>query len=260
MYCHANVDVAAVELTSDRSFRRHTHDQYGVGVLVEGAQSSWSGRGQVEAVAGDVISVNPCEVHDGEPIGAPSRQWRIVYFDPSVVGNVLCVREEQLPEFEFPAITCPDLKLWVDKLFVRVAENEDMLGIEETLLSIFRTLLSTDEKASATMARMPTEEVQRVKERIDDDPAKCVTLRELSDIAGMSRFTLIRAFAAYVGMTPYAYVQQKRLHLARSLLHAGLPIVEVASAAGFSDQSHLNRQFVRQYGISPGQLAAARPI
>ncbi|MGH1558293.1 helix-turn-helix domain-containing protein [Caulobacter segnis] len=32
-------------------------------------------------------------------------------------------------------------------------------------------------------------------------------------------------------------------------------IGEIALAAGFCDQSHLNRQFVRAYGVTPGEFA-----
>ena len=33
------------------------HDQYGIGVIMRGAQKSASGRGTVEAQAGDIITV-----------------------------------------------------------------------------------------------------------------------------------------------------------------------------------------------------------
>lgn len=74
---------------SMRSFPRHTDDQYGIGIVDAGGHASWSGRGQVEAGPGNVISVNPGEVHDGPAIGRRSRTWRILYCDPGVIGDVL---------------------------------------------------------------------------------------------------------------------------------------------------------------------------
>ena len=68
----AGIDL--VEAQSARRFARHTHEQFGIGVIVGGAQTSASGRGQVEAGAGDVITVNPGEVHDGAPIGDRGRR------------------------------------------------------------------------------------------------------------------------------------------------------------------------------------------
>ena len=72
--------IEAVSLTSSHVFPRHSHDQIGIGILTEGAQRSWSGIGPVEAEAGDVITVNPGEIHDGAPMGDRPRSWRMLYF------------------------------------------------------------------------------------------------------------------------------------------------------------------------------------
>lgn len=55
-------------LQSEHTFPRHSHDHFGIGVISQGAQRSWSLLGQVEAGPGDVIIVNPGEVHDGMPL------------------------------------------------------------------------------------------------------------------------------------------------------------------------------------------------
>jgi hypothetical protein len=43
--------VEAMTLRSDHAFPRHAHDTFGIGVILEGAQRSWSVVGQVEAAA-----------------------------------------------------------------------------------------------------------------------------------------------------------------------------------------------------------------
>ena len=63
-----------------------SHDQFGVGVIAFGAQRSWSGVGHVEASAGDVIMVNPGEMHDGAPLHSDARGWRMIYLDPALSG------------------------------------------------------------------------------------------------------------------------------------------------------------------------------
>jgi AraC-like DNA-binding protein len=37
----------------------------------------------------------------------------------------------------------------------------------------------------------------------------------------------------------------------------GRPIAEAAIDAGFADQSHMTRAFVRQFGVTPGRYVAA---
>jgi hypothetical protein len=70
--------IDAMTATTSRSFPRHTHDQYGIGVIDSGGHASLSGRGQVEAGSGSLIFVNPGEVHDGRPIGGRPRGWRML--------------------------------------------------------------------------------------------------------------------------------------------------------------------------------------
>jgi quercetin dioxygenase-like cupin family protein len=79
--------VEGMTLFSDHAFPRHSHDQFGIGIMTSGAQRSWSVIGQVESQAGDVIMVNPGEMHDGVPVSGFARGWRILYLDPDVVGR-----------------------------------------------------------------------------------------------------------------------------------------------------------------------------
>src|SRR5687768_9962782 len=78
--------VYGTHIDSGRHFGRHSHATYGIGVLEAGAQRSASGRGVVEAHAGDLITTNPGEVHDGRPLGGPSRRWRMLYLEPQVLA------------------------------------------------------------------------------------------------------------------------------------------------------------------------------
>jgi transcriptional regulator GlxA family with amidase domain len=63
---------------------------------------------------------------------------------------------------------------------------------------------------------------------------------------------LISLFKLATGVTPHQFQIAMRVELARSLLQEHLPLTEVAARAGFADQSHLNRHFLRKYGFTPG--------
>lgn len=56
----------------------------------------------MEAQAGDVITVNPGEVHDGAPIDDNGRAWSMLYFDPSLlVSSSLALTEGRSDAIEF---------------------------------------------------------------------------------------------------------------------------------------------------------------
>jgi AraC-like DNA-binding protein len=92
---------------------------------------------------------------------------------------------------------------------------------------------------------------------IDDDPAAAITLAVLARASGLSRFQVLRGFVRATGLTPHAYLVQRRIDLARRLIARRSTLAEASAAAGFADQSHMTRIFVRKYGITPGAYAEA---
>src|SRR4051812_18707109 len=79
--------VYATHIESTRPYGRHWHATYGIGFVERGAHRSASGRGTVDAFAGDLVTTNPGEVHDGRPLGQPSRRWWTVYMEPPVLSS-----------------------------------------------------------------------------------------------------------------------------------------------------------------------------
>ena len=52
--------------------------------------------------------------------------------------------------------------------------------------------------------------------------------------------------------------EEQLVDTARRLVLEGMPLVDVAAAAGFHDQAHLSRHFVRVLGTTPGRFAGRR--
>lgn len=89
-------------------------------------------------------------------------------------------------------------------------------------------------------------ELARAKARIDDDPAAPITVSELAREAGLSRFQVVRGFAKFMGLTPHAYIVQRRLDAARAMIAANNTRANAAAACGFADQSHFWRSSTRR--------------
>lgn len=251
--------VDAMSARSARSFSRHTHDQYGLGLIDAGGHSSWSGRGQVEAGPGTFISVNPGEVHDGRAVGGHPRAWRILYLDPAALRAMRTDVLEGAPgEFMFDAPVFADssLRAAFETAYAFVAGGASIdaqRGCETALLGLIARLGTHAGKPRAASRAAP--DVRRARERIDADPAAPLTLADLAADVGVSKFQLIRGFARQHGLSPHAYIVQQRLARARGLIRAGHPLADVALRAGFCDQSHLARCFTRQFGVPPSRYA-----
>ncbi len=99
--------------------------------------------------------------------------------------------------------------------------------------------------------------LRRVRDLLEAEYARTVTIRELAAEAGLSTFHLIRVFRASFGLPPYKYLEHVRIQQARRLIRHGFPLTHVVHATGFSDQSHLTRYFKRIVGVTPGTYARA---
>jgi AraC-like DNA-binding protein len=66
---------------------------------------------------------------------------------------------------------------------------------------------------------------------------------------------MIRKFRSENGLTPHKFQMQCRIRKAQELLRDGYKVTEVAQMVGFCDQSHLDRVFKKQVGITPEQYA-----
>lgn len=263
MHRSALAGVQAVAACSRHAFARHTHDQFGIGVMRQGAQVSHSGRGQVRAGPGHVITVNPGEVHDGAPIGDTPRAWQMLYLDPDVVAQAASDLDEDgragaCYEFEHPARSQPALARDVLTLYAHAISTPAPLACDALLLRILAQARGDGARSLALEASpsVPAS-IRHARSLIDDAPAATLSLADLAAASGLSRYQVLRAFARATGMTPHAYQIQRRLLLARQLIRRGMTLADAAAASGFADQSHMTRLFVRTYGVSPGHYAIA---
>ncbi len=248
--------VQAISLVSSHRFPRHSHDEFGIGLMEAGAHRSWSAVGAVTASAGDAIMVNPGEIHDGAPAGDGVRAWRMLYIDPPALERAMEQEFAGAIEMVRPVASDEHLRRLLGGLFDSIATHPaDAMPAEEALL---RTLAWTLRSHSIAKPRhAPPAPVSRAVARLDAAPEQPVTLADLAALAGLSRFQLLRGFVRELGITPHAYLIQKRVLLAQRLLASGADPVDAALRSGFADQSHLTRAFVRQLGVTPARYRAA---
>jgi AraC-like DNA-binding protein len=259
--------VYSTHIDSARHFGRHWHDTYGFGFLEQGAHGSASGRGYVRAYAGDVITTNPGEIHDGRPLGRPTRRWRILSVDADVMFSMMARRNTHV-EITRPVIRDPELVQTLRRLFRRLerwnagrgANTDNALAFEESLVETC-VLLGARHGTVPLPTKAADEDVRRVRDRLADDAHDSPTLADLAAMTGLSRYQVLRRFEKAYGLPPHAWLLRRRAERARLLIRDGSTLAAAAAAAGFSDQSHMTRVFVRQFGFTPGvwRKAVARP-
>src|SRR5690606_24945254 len=87
--------------------------------------------------------------------------------------------------------------------------------------------------------------------------AQAISLSEIADASGVSRFHLSRAFGAATGRTVMGYLRGRRLSEAARALASGAPdILAVALEAGYGSHEAFTRAFRDQFGLTPERVRA----
>jgi AraC-like DNA-binding protein len=256
--------VYATDIDSARHYGKHWHATYGLGLMDAGAHRSCSGHGAVEAHAGEIVTTNPGEVHDGRPLGGPSRRWRTVYLAPEIVASVhayagggtgtdlaftqAAFRDERLRAALLRLLR--RLASWTQG--ARTRDAAEVLACEEALVHACGLMLRDHSTATGGLEPGDDAGFAIVLERLAASSLAAPSLGELATLAGLGRFQLLRRFKQAYGITPHAWLMQYRAERARSLVAQGMAIADAAAASGFADQSHLTRVFTQRFGFTPG--------
>jgi AraC-like DNA-binding protein len=235
----------------------HWHDSYLLGVTEQGVQQFTCRRQRHASTPGNVILLEPGEIHDGDAPTEDGFTYRMLYMDPAwIAGHVSGLFEDAPDNHQpgFAAILNQDPRLASAIWFAYSALNgQEPLMVRQGALDALLERL-TDQLAwrirQNADPRLP-QVALRARDYLHAHFRRDVGLDELAVACSVDRFRLTRAFKAAFGLAPHAYLVQLRLTHSRRLLALGRRPVEVAADTGFADQSHLGRWFVRVYGLTP---------
>lgn len=97
--------------------------------------------------------------------------------------------------------------------------------------------------------------LRQARDHADRNYATALDLTVLAGVAGMSKYHFQRLFTATYGVSPAAYVSQRRIERAQDLLRAtNLTVTEVCHAVGFSSLGSFSSRFRELVGCSPSEF------
>lgn len=245
-------------------FPLHFHGFWTVGEIVRGWRRTVC-RGEVHLLgSGDLVLFGPGEVHGCEPVGEEPLFYRSVVVPDEVFSAALSAGGASR-RFALVTVRDPELAEAVSHVYeLALAGDAEPLEQEEALAALVgrmaRYCSGSDEEPEIA-ASAASGAVERARALLDESLTSGVSLDDLAQEAGLSRFHLVRVFATQTGLTPHRYLQAARANRARELLSVGASPAEAAACAGFSDQAHLSRVFKALFGLTPARYrsAARRP-
>lgn len=100
--------------------------------------------------------------------------------------------------------------------------------------------------------------LQRVLDMIEANPQVDFSLRELAREACLSPFHFSRAFHNTMGLSPFQYVNERRIENAKEALKSSeRSLSQIAADVGFATQASFTRAFKKSVGAAPGEYREA---
>ena len=247
----------------------HHHDFYEVYYLLDGQVEYWVDGRIIRMEPGDLLLINPQELHRPLVGSDRDRYERIVlwiqkdYLENMASGKNKLSRcfDQSLPNRICPAdAERPILKARMHELVREFYSRDFGSGLcaqglfLQLMVQLNRLALRTDDpdREESQMSAL----VQQTMNYIRDNISLPLSLEGIASHLYVSKYHLSHAFSREVGVSVYRYIMLRRLLLARQLLLAGQGAGQVSISCGFSDYASFYRAFKAEYGVSPREYAA----
>jgi AraC-like DNA-binding protein len=160
---------------------------------------------------------------------------------------------------------------WVDELVNRYVFEREVCAKETSRAALFLEseltkevfFLGSEQIAERTRSSVLFEGdplVVRARAWIEEHMFEPFTIRAILAHCHASESTLLRAFRRELGVTPLAYVRQRRLEEALQMLESGrYGVTEVAARVGYESASAFAVAFRERFGVTPSRAKVSLP-
>lgn len=234
----------------DHAYPMHTHDDWAVMLVDDGAVSYDLGRGVHYATPSALTLLPPDVPHDGRSaVDGELYKKRVLYLEHDWLPD----RAQGLAA-DSPTLTSPGPITAARHVHEALEHPGDLMAAEYWLLIVRDHILARGGTLDAPTRDVPL--ARTLRALIDDRLTESFTIAAAATELGAHPSHLVRVFSQTYGIAPHQYQISRRVDLARRLLVDGHRPAEASVMAGFHDQAHLTRHFRRVLGTTPGAFAA----
>ena len=243
---------------------QHYHDMYEILVMLGGKRYLFCDNYCYTMERGTMAVFKPFEIHYAESRESDFYERYVINFrlealSPLLSGNELHVLEEKLNSCVIGLTE--EQTVLLCRLFKQADECSGRKGFlsEKLLLSAVLLLVmyaaGLSAEAETLSGGTADPQIVSVLKYINEHYRSVVTLDELSDKVGISKFYLCRRFHEVTGATVMEYLNNVRLTKVHNmLLNTKNSIDDIAFETGFSSAVNLSRAFKKLYGVSPSEF------
>ena len=235
----------------------HWHTPIEIIMPIKNTYSVITGRHTIVMEPDDIIFICPGVIH---ALKAPENGYRIIF--QAEITMFHSIHEFELilsimaPFFKISKNDAPAIYQKIYDLILQINEEYNSTNIlmetviYEKLLSIFiligrnYTHNLKHNNSEYQKHKEYTEKFISICNYINEHCTEDLSLEEISNIAGFSKYHFTRLFKQFTTTTFYKYLNQKRIeHAQKMLADPSMPITEVALSSGFQSLSSFIRMF-----------------
>ena len=252
----------------NENYPPHWHTPFEVIMPVKNGYTAVVGEQHYELREGDILLICPGIVHE---LFAPESGERII-FQPSL--SQIQIRElDLLISLLRPAVLItpeefPDFHPITRRLMMEIKEEYFLCEpyYETAIYSRFMRILVDIGRLHGAL-KHPVSDASNSRQKdyldkflyitnyINEHFAENLSLEQVADLAGFSKYHFTRLFKQYTDTSFYKYLNQKRIDYAKTLLlDPDLPVIDVALQCGFSSLSAFLRMFKQLNNCTPTEF------
>jgi len=189
---------------------------------------------------------------------ARGHSFTALYLNPRQMEEAVAQKLRHIPSQANVYFANAALRSTIEKLqwaLTDVTPADSMYLESLCLIAVLELCVIQRERlvATAQAGRLARGHQQRIADHVEANLGKDISLNDLAQLAGLSRFHFLRAFKKTTDETPYQYLLRRRIERAQTLLSAGkMSVNEIASTVGFKDSTQFVRAFRKRVGVTPG--------
>ena len=242
-----------------RGFPQHFHPTYCLSLVLRGAEQTELADRSLLALPGSLSVTHPDEVHTNPLPEHCSQSFVTLYISedvmqranggarawfgqPIIQDTPLFAKFERLVRASLPGPTLRSLRVDEPRFFSllqRLVQHATSGNPADLLRKSWFTSLDA---------------------LIDERLHRKLSLDEMAQQMGLSKFKFARLFKEARGISPAHYLVVKRIERAKTMLRQGIPLADTALQVGFYDQAHFSRAFQGIAGVTPGQYLSSCKI
>ena len=249
----------------------HQHDFYEVYFFISG-NAGYSIEGHTyELRSGDILLINPLELHQPRISPEQGDYERIVLWIDKDYLSRLCDNNVSLsrcfdntnPQHSnLLRLTHSQRSYVSSKLseLIEESKNEEYGSalasqalLTRFLIELNRMTISKDKNNFTESKTSPL--ISSVIDYINAHFCEKLSLQEIADEFFVSKYYLSHSFNSVVGTSLHRYITLKRLIHAKQMLTSGIKPTMAAANCGFNDYAGFYRAFTSEYGITPGEYS-----